>query len=72
MRLLCYQKFSLRKSQIASEVASDLMADFIQNNVGIEYLLNRSIAYNKGSLKDFPKLEYGAQRAAKERQCLPI
>ncbi len=72
MRLFCNQKISLRKSQSASEVASDLMADFIHNNAVIEYLLTRSIAYGKGSLKDFPKLECGAQRAAKERQCLPI
>ncbi len=72
MRLFCYQKFSLRKSQSAPEVASDLMADFIHNNVVFEDLQTRSIEYGKGPLKDVSKFKFGAQRVAKERQCLLI
>ncbi len=38
----------------------------------IEYLQTWSIDDDKGPFKDAPKFKKGAQRAAKERLCLPI
>ncbi len=52
--------------------ACEATSDFIRNNVVIEDLQTRSIEYGKGPLKDVSKYKFGAQRVAKERQCLLI